>query len=252
MKIKIVQEEKDYLIIDKPANLIVHGGKHIEEETLADILSEKYPEIKKVGEDPYRPGIVHRLDKDASGLMIIARNQSSFEHFKKQFQERKVEKEYLAMAFGQIEKDSDIIDFPIKRSSGGHKMAALPKSVKSIREDKILSNRDWGNIKAISSSRSALTSFSVIERFVNFTLLKIKIKTGRTHQIRVHLSAYGYPLLGDNLYGNKKSKVKNKKLEINRIFLMASKLGFFNLNNTWIEEDISLSEDLKEILKKVK
>jgi 23S rRNA pseudouridine1911/1915/1917 synthase len=252
MKIKIIQEKKDYLIIDKPANLIVHGGKHIKEETLADILLEKYPEIKEVGEDPYRPGIVHRLDKDASGLMIITRNQDSFKHFKKQFQERKIKKEYIALSFGQIEKNSDIIDFPIKRSSGGHKMAALPKSVKSIRENKIVSNRDWGNIKAIKDSRSAITNFSVIERFVNFTLLKVSIETGRTHQVRVHLSAYGHPLLGDNLYGNKKSKIKNKKLEIDRIFLMANKLGFFDLNNIWQEEELSLGEDLKKILKKVK
>lgn len=255
MEIKIIKETPDYLIINKPAGLIVHGGNGINEPTLVDYLLKKYPNLKKVGEDPQRPAIVHRLDKEASGLMIIPKNNSAFEHFKEQFKSRKIEKEYTALAFGKIIKDSDTIDFPIKRSSQGHKMASIPKSNKNIKEninEENISNRSKGNIKALEGSRMAITEFSIIKRLINFTLLKIKIKTGRTHQIRVHFSAYGHPLLGDNLYGNKKSKLKNSKLKMERIFLMASKLGFFDQQKKWQEFNIDLDTDLKEILSKVK
>jgi 23S rRNA pseudouridine1911/1915/1917 synthase len=265
MNIPILCENNDYLIINKPAGLTVHGGPHINEPVLTDWLLEKYPELKDVGEDPYRPGIVHRLDKEASGLMIIVKNNPTFEYFKKQFQNRTIKKEYIALAFGQIKKDEGIIDFPIVRSSQGHKMAAIPKSTQKSTEEIIegpeekeehagrsISNRAKGNLKALEKSREAITEFFIIKKYINFTLLKVKIKTGRTHQIRVHFSAYGYPLLGDNLYGNKKSKVKNSKLNTNRIFLIANKIGFIDNQGEKKEFEIELGPDLKEILTKIK
>ena len=252
MKIPIIKEEKDYLIINKPAGLIVHGGPHIHEKTLVDYLLEKYPDLRKIGEDPFRPAIVHRLDKDASGLMVIPKNNEFFHYLKKQFKERKIKKEYSALVYGVIEKDYGTIDFPIKRSSQGHKMAAIPKKNKNIDKKENVSNRQQGNIDSQEKSREALTNFLVVRRYSNFTLLNVDIKTGRTHQIRVHFSAYGYPLWGDNLYANKKSKVKNKKMNTERLFLTATCLGFFSPEKVWQEFEIDPGPDLKKILSDLK
>jgi 23S rRNA pseudouridine1911/1915/1917 synthase len=257
MNIQIIKETSDYLVINKPANLIVHGGPGITEKTLVDYLIEKYPELKGIGEDSLRPGIVHRLDKEASGLMIIAKNNIAFEYFKDQFKNRKIKKEYLALATGKLDRDEGIIDFPISRSSQGYKMAAIPGTIKNLDkieklDDDQISNRTKGHIEALAKSRSAITEFWVIKKLINFTLVKVNIKTGRTHQIRVHFSAFGHPLLGDNLYGNKKSKLQNKKLNITRIFLMANHLNFIDPSGEQQDIIIDIDPDLKEILNKVK
>lgn len=250
---KIIHEEKDYLVINKPAGLIVHGGNGITEKTLSDFLLEKYPEIKEVGDDPQRPGIVHRLDKDASGLMIVAKTQEAFNYLKKQFQDREVKKEYIALTCGKIAKDFDTIDFPIKRASSGHKMAAIPRAKNIEVEDmENANNRSLGNVKGLAQSRDAITEFEVIQKLINYTLLKVTIKTGRTHQIRVHFYAYGHPLLGDPLYKNKESVLKSKKTKINRIFLMAQKIGFKDLEGNWQEFEVELDDELKELLQKLK
>lgn len=255
-----IYENEDYLIIKKTAGLIVHGSDHIKEKTLVDFLLEKYPYLKNVGEDPARPAIVHRLDKEASGLMIIPKNNKSFEYFKDLFKKRKIEKEYIALVHGKVSKDEDVIDFPIKRSKNGYKMAAIPrpknysniKDYKDLEAEEKLSRRGRGNLKALEKANSAISEFIVIKRLINFTLLKVKIKTGRTHQIRVHFSAYGHPLLGDNLYANKKSKIKNAKINLDRIFLEACRLAFIDPTGQKQEFKIDLSPDLEEILQKVK
>lgn len=235
--IKIIHETKEFLIINKPAGLAVHGPASY---TLADWLKEQYPQIKQVG-DPAsageRPGLVHRLDKDVSGLMVIAKTQAAFNNLKKQFQERTVIKEYTALVHGKIKKDSAIINFPIKRAQDGYKMAALPAMVKG---------------EPSEAGRLAETEFWVIKRLVNYTLLKIKIKTGRTHQIRVHLAAYGYPVAGDNIYATAKTRIQNKKLGLSRIFLNADHLAFADLANNRQSYKIDLTEELKNILKIVK
>lgn len=256
-EVQILKDEKNYLIINKPAGLIVHGGVSIKEPTLVDWLLEKYPELKEVGENPIRPAIVHRLDKEASGLMIIPKNNEAFKYFKEQFKSRKIKKEYFALVFGSLDKDEDLIDFPIKRSSQGHKMACIPKTNKNLdgQEDlskKKISNRAMGNVKALETSRQAITEYSIIKRLINYTLIKVKIKTGRTHQIRVHFSAYGHPLVGDNLYGNRKGKVKNSKINLGRIFLMSSLLGFYDQAGEWQEFSLDLCPELQEALKKLK
>ncbi|HRY63273.1 MAG TPA: RluA family pseudouridine synthase, partial [Patescibacteria group bacterium] len=123
-KLKVVAEEKDYIIVNKPAGMVVHPDEAHKSGTLADWLVEKYPEIKKVGDDAKRPGIVHRLDKDVSGLMVVARNQKMFECLKKQFQDRKTEKEYLALAHGVVSNDEDLIEGVIGRSAKSGTMVA--------------------------------------------------------------------------------------------------------------------------------
>ena len=239
-EIKIIAETKEYLVINKPAGLVIHGADSFKEESLAEILVKKYPGVKKIGEDPNRPGIVHRLDKEASGLVVIAKQQDSFDNLKKQFQKREVKKEYTALVFGQISKDEEEILFPIKRASSGSKMAALP--ITDGREENI--NKP--------GARRAITEFKVIKRFINYTLLKVKIKTGRTHQIRVHLLSYGHPIVGDDLYSTKKTREQNKKLNLGRIFLVADKLSFFDLAGEKQTFTVELPGELREILKKVK
>jgi len=223
----IIHETPDYLVINKSSGLAVHPAPGIKGPTLVDYLLEKYPKIAKVGEDPFRPGIVHRLDKDVSGLMVIAKTQEAFDHFKKQFQERKIKKEYLALVYGKIKKDEGIIDFPIGRAESG-KMAARAKTM--------------------GEGKHAITEFEVIKRYKKFTLVKTHIKTGRTHQIRVHFFAYGHPVVGDKLYKPKKIKL----IELGRPFLHSSVLGFYDLNNQWVEFTSELPEELKNFLEQIK
>ena len=245
---EIISETDDYLVINKPAGLAVHGGGNLQEPTLADWLIARYPKIKKVGDDPARPGIVHRLDREVSGLMVVAKNQKSFTSLKNQFKDRLITKEYVALVYGQLSKDEGVIDFPIKRSQTGHKMAAMP-----LQADKLLirhhpQNRDQGNINGWFKARTANTEFQVLKKFVNYTLLRVKIKTGRTHQIRVHFFAYGHPLVGDNLYVTPKTKIKNKKLNLGRIFLTADHLIFHDLKGQKQDFKIDLPAELTAAL----
>ncbi len=236
LPLKIILETERYLVIDKPAGLVIHG-KNDKAITLADILLKKYAQLKSVGDDSSRPGIVHRLDKDVSGLMIIAKTQASFTNLKRQFQHRTITKEYTALVYGKIDQPSATINFPIKRADQGYKMAALPLT-------------NFGQINR--TGKQAKTYFKVIKKFINYTLLKIKINTGRTHQIRVHLFAYNHPLVGDNIYGTAKTRLQNKKLGLKRVFLVADKLGFTDLSGNQQTFSIGLPNDLKKLLLQIK
>ncbi len=238
--IEIIKATKDYVVVNKPAGLTVHGGEGVRGITLVDLLLEKYPNLRKIGDDPARPGIVHRLDKEVSGLMVIALNQNSFDDLKKQFQKRTVFKKYLALVYGAVDKEEGEIVFPIKRASNGKRMAAMP-----------VTNRDELNIEQ-NGVRRAITSFQVKQKFINYTFLEIAIKTGRTHQIRVHMLAYGHPIVGDNLYSTARSRLQNKKIKLNRIFLVAYQLSFTDLNDEEQSFEIKLPNDLEEVLRKVK
>jgi 23S rRNA pseudouridine1911/1915/1917 synthase len=221
---RVIYENNDFLVIDKPSGLEVAAEIKKDEPTLVDWLVEKYPTVAKVGGDPVRPGIIHRLDKSASGLLAVAKTQAVFDNLIKQFEERKIKKEYTVLVHGQVSKDEGTIDFPIARAKSG-RFAALP----------------LGSEKG----RVAITEYEVIKRFRNFTLLKVKIRTGRTHQIRVHLRAIDHSVVGDKLYKQKKIK----KIILERLFLHASKLGFYNLAGEWKEFEIGLPVELKEFLK---
>lgn len=236
-KYETIYEDDNYLVINKPAGLLAHGGLHIKELTLAEELLKIYPSIAKVGDDPSRPGLMHRLDKLASGLMVIAKNQEAFDNLKSQFKKRTVKKFYTALVYGKILKEDDTIDFPIQRSAKGYKMAAIPKTYKG---------------ETVEEGRRAETYFEIIKKYINYTLLKVEIKTGRTHQIRVHMAAYGHPLVGDDLYGTRKTKEKNKKLAAERIFLVADELEFADLQGEKKHYKINLPEDLKNMLIKIK
>lgn len=227
----------DYLVVDKPAGLLTHSLPNNKEVSLASILSKKYPRLKKVGENPQRPGIVHRLDRDASGLLVVAKNNKMFECLKQQFKNRAIKKEYWALIHGQITADWAKINFPLGRSKRSKRMAARPFTIKGIESE--------------GAGKNATTEFWVEKRFINFTLLRVKIYTGRMHQIRAHLLAYNHPLVGDSIYFQKKRKhAWDDKL--GQLFLYCCLLGFKDLNGHEQIFKLPLPKKLKEFLKIIK
>ncbi|MEK6872111.1 MAG: RluA family pseudouridine synthase, partial [Nanoarchaeota archaeon] len=186
ISLEIIYEDKDILVINKQAGLLVHPTANQRHHTLANALVARYPKIINVGESPLRPGIVHRLDKNTSGLMVIAKNQKAFLFLKNQFLGRTISKTYLALVEGIPAEKEGIIRFQIRPSRTNRlKKVAL----------KVL------NISGKKSIRTAETRYLVKEKISkSFSLVEAMPKTGRTHQIRVHLSAIGHPVVGDSLY----------------------------------------------------
>ncbi|MDD5341665.1 MAG: RluA family pseudouridine synthase [Patescibacteria group bacterium] len=227
VKYKIVFEDDNVMVIEKPAGLLVHPTDKAENNTLVNGLIAYYPKLKKIGEDPVRPGIVHRLDKDVSGLMLVCKTQKAFEYFKKQFQERKVKKIYTALVHNPMERMEGTIDLPLERSEKG-KM--------------LVKTKDQGG-------KEAITKYTVIKQFQNFSLLEVQIETGRTHQIRTHLNFINHPIVGDKLYQQKKVKAN---VELDRPFLHSTKLGFKNLDGKYLEFESKLPLKLSKILKNIK
>ena len=180
MTLDIKYEDKDLIVISKPKDMVVHPSESFQENTLVNGIIYNYPQIVNVG-DINRPGIVHRLDKDTSGLIIVAKNQESFIFLKGLFKNRKIKKEYLAVVHGNT-PEKGIIEAPI----GRHPVNKIKRAL-------------------ISSGKKAYTSYERLVLFDNKSLLKVNIKTGRTHQIRVHLSSIDHPIVGDKMYGNKKN-----------------------------------------------
>jgi 23S rRNA pseudouridine1911/1915/1917 synthase len=226
-KIKIVAETDEYVVLNKPAGLLMHPASNLKVISLVDWLLEKYPKIRSVGEDPLRPGIMHRLDREVSGLVVIAKNQTTFDSLKQQFKDRLIKKEYTALVHGADLPEEGEINFLIERSSQGYKMAAKPIN---------------------QTGKTAITTFTVEKRFHNYTLLKVGIKTGRTHQIRVHFSAYTHPVVGDDLYTGQKLRALNKKLNLGRLFLAATKLSFLDQHDEFQTFSLKLPKELQTFL----
>ena len=226
--LKIVFENQDIIVINKPAGLTVHPTRPEQDNTLVNQLLAYYPEIKNVGEDVLRPGIVHRLDKDTSGLMIIAKNNKAFEYLKKQFQERKVIKRYLALVHGKVKDEKGTITKSISLSKKDH-----------LKRSTLLDEK----------SKPAWTEYQVKKYFNNYTLLEVAPKTGRTHQIRIHLASIGHPITGDKQYKFKR-QVNPKNL--NRQFLHASYLKFKLPNGKIAEFKSKLPQDLEKVLESIK
>ena len=183
--VQVVYEDNDIIVVNKPKGMVVHPAVGNPDGTLVNaVLAICKESLSGVG-GKLRPGIVHRLDKDTSGLLIIAKNDLAHNNMSKQIQDRKVTKKYIALVRGNVGDDSATIDMPIARSTKDRKkMAVDPKG------------------------KNAITHFKVLERFGKYTLLEIKIDTGRTHQIRVHMSYIGHPVVGDMVYSNGKNEFK--------------------------------------------
>lgn len=230
---QLVAETNDYIVVNKPSGLLVHpADSSPDEKTLVDWLVKKYPATKKVGDEPaVRPGIVHRLDREASGLLVIARTQKMFNALKAQFQDHTIEKEYLVLVHGKLLNNHGEITLPISRASRGGRMAAHGKGMEDAHE--------------------AHTFYQVVQRFGAATLLRVKIKTGRTHQIRVHMYALQHPVVGDSLYPVKKTgknKIGKNFPPAPHLFLHATHLEFQDLGGEKISCDASLPPELETYL----
>lgn len=221
----IVYQDKYLAVINKPSGMVVHPGAGTPNHTLVHALMWHFPEIKKVGPKE-RPGIVHRIDKEASGLLVIAKELHACDSLKEQFKKRTVDKKYLALVWGHYAKKSGIILWSIGRHmKNGARM--------SIRTRK---------------PKRAETHFEVIKTFKDFSLLEIKTITGRTHQIRVHMSAAGHPIVGDKYYGRKRTKSSLTS----RLFLHAYYLSFTHPESQKRQEfTIPLPNDLQAVLEKI-
>ena len=234
MEVSIIYEDNNLLVINKPSGLITHP-KNAEDnqESVTGWLIEKYPEIKTVGDpstgsgqENLRPGLVHRLDKDTSGLLVIAKNQDSFLYLKSLFQDKKIKKFYLALVNGRPKESKGIIDAPMGRIG--------MKRTTQVR----------GN-KKLKDKKEAVTEYNTLKNFHDFTLLEVSPHTGRTHQIRVHLKSIGTPVAGDPLYGHKNP---DGPKEPERLFLHAYKLQFVSPDGKSLSIEADMPKELQYFL----
>ncbi|MBU2566852.1 RluA family pseudouridine synthase [Patescibacteria group bacterium] len=229
----IIEKSTDWIVINKPAGLLVHPDQVHKGITLIDLILDYDPKIAKIGEDPSRPGIVHRLDKEVSGLMVIARNQKSFDFLKKQFAEHQTSKKYLLLTYNHPPLNEGEIKFRIARSKTKPRMAARP------------SQELEGKI--------AWTHYTVLQSFITASLIEAEIISGRTHQIRAHFHALSCPVIGDKLYTIK----KYKNIPAPRLMLQSIKLQFNDPKNNEpmvfnLEPDPAFAKLIEEKLKKSK
>jgi 23S rRNA pseudouridine1911/1915/1917 synthase len=219
----VAYEDADVIVVDKPAGMVVHPAPGHQRGTLANALVAHVPGIAVGGSQ--RPGIVHRLDKDTSGLIVAAKTDRGRTALVTQWEDRSVEKTYLALVSGVVEDEEAIIDAPIGRDPKNRQRMAV-----------------------VRSGRPAVTRFHVVERFPSTTLLEASIETGRTHQIRVHLAFIGHPVVGDQLYG--RARLTEPRLD--RQFLHASRLGFRLPDGVPLRLEAALPDDLQAVLEELR
>ena len=204
----IVYEDSALLVVNKPAGLVVHPAAGIKSGTLANALVYHFQQLSQQA-GAARPGIVHRLDKDTSGLLVVAKTEQAHDNLANQFRQREVLKSYVALVHGNVEQENGSIDQPVARDP-----------------------RNRTRMAVVRAGRTALSLYRVRRRYDRFTLLDVELKTGRTHQIRVHLSWMKHPIVGDELYGGGRdntvqdSKLKAEIRKLRRQFLHAEQLGF--------------------------
>ncbi len=224
LSVKVYYEDEWLAVVEKPAGMVVHLDAHHQKGTLVNFLFFRFRELPSV--TPYeRKGIVHRLDKETSGLLIVAKQDRSYLELVQAFKERRIDKGYLALLVGEIPHQAGEIEAPLgkRMKSKGFKIGVN-----------------------LISGKEAVTEFKVKERLKGFTLVEVKLKTGRTHQIRAHFSFLGYPLAGDREYGGQKA---GQKIGLKRQFLHAHRLSFVHpISNQKLDFKSELPQDLKSAL----
>lgn len=223
--INIVYEDKDVLIVNKPQDMVVHPAPGNYEGTLVNAILYHCKENLSSINGVIRPGIVHRIDKDTSGLLMIAKNNNAHNSLAEQLKEHSITREYQFICHGVVKEDKITVNKPIGRN---------PK--------------DRLKMAVVKDGKNAITHFEVIKRYENFTHMKARLETGRTHQIRVHMASIGHPLVGDLVYG-----YKRQKFNIEGQALHAKTLGFIHpRTNEYIEFTSELPKYFKELLEKLK
>ncbi|MEX2052082.1 MAG: RluA family pseudouridine synthase [Candidatus Paceibacterota bacterium] len=233
MKIKILYEDANILVVDKPSGIAVHPDGRTKEKTLTDWVIKNYPRMKNVGEplgEISRPGVVHRLDRDTSGVLLLAKNQKAYEFLKNQFKERSIKKIYNAIVSGWPKNDRGVVNKPIGRSPNDF--------------------RRWlAGRGARGELRESITEYKVLKRFSDkngkWSYLEIKPKTGRTHQIRVHMKYLSFPVANDALY----NPGKRGPVGIKRMALHALSIELKDLKGKTLKVESSLPKEFKEVLK---
>ncbi len=219
LPVEVLYEDASVIAINKPAGLMVHAGAGVRSGTLVNRLVHRFQSLSQVG-GALRPGIVHRLDKETSGVLLVARTDAAHRHLAAQFAARTVEKIYLALVRGSIRAESGKITEPIARDP--------------VRRTRMTAKAPAG--------RAALTEYRVLKRFSGFTLLEIRLGTGRTHQIRVHMADMGHPVAGDRLYGPAKTAAA-------RMFLHAARISFVSpATSARVTVESPLPEELQQWL----
>lgn len=220
--LSVVHEDADVVVVDKPAGLSMHPGPGHPDGTLVNALLARCPDIRGIGGE-LRPGIVHRLDLDTSGLLVVAKSQQAHQNLTEQMKRREILKEYVAVAVGMVTPENGAIDAPIGRDLRHRQRMAVT-----------------------AGGRVARTGYRTEEELPGHTLLAVRLETGRTHQIRVHLAYIGYPILGDDLYG------KPSDL-LDRQFLHAARLGFTHpITGEWMVHCSALPPELASALATLK
>jgi 23S rRNA pseudouridine1911/1915/1917 synthase len=229
--VEIVYEDDELVVVNKPAGLVVHPAAGIHGGTLANALAFHFQQLSKLSGE-VRPGIVHRLDRDTSGLMVVAKQERAHENLQDQFRARTVFKSYIALVHGRVKEDKGQIDQPLARDP-----------------------RNRTRMAVVRAGRNALSIYRVRRRYDRFTLLDVEIKTGRTHQIRVHLAYIKHPVVGDETYGaGRDNIVSDPRLRariktLGRQFLHAETLGFHHpRTHEWLRFDAALPPALADFL----
>jgi len=221
MPLNILYEDADLLVVDKPAGLTVHPAPGHPSHTLVNAILSHFPHLADIG-DSLRPGVVHRLDKDTSGVMLVAKNSAAQADLSQQFKSHSVTKAYLVLVKGKLTPENGVIEADIGRDPRNRKRMAV-----------------------VAEGREARTEYRVIKYIGDYTLLEVRTETGRTHQIRVHMAAIGFPVVGDKVYG-----VKSQYLS--RQFMHACRLGFkLPSSGEYVEFKSELPPDLAQALKDI-
>ncbi len=207
--INVIYEDEHVLVVNKPHGLLTHSDGHSDEESVSSWFATKYPESRDVGESVVRddgtviekPGVVHRLDRDTTGVLLLAKDQETFKFIKEQFQARKVEKVYRAFVYGEVKEDAGVIDRAIGRSAKDFRLRSAQRGARG-------------------KLREAITHYNVLGRSGDYSYVELKPKTGRMHQLRVHLKAINHPIICDTLYAPKRKPA----LGFSHLALHASRL----------------------------